>query len=372
MPIYLHKLKTHLFKAKILNLDPNSCKSDFLKRFGITGRQYNACQTLLQGKINSIKERRDLQIADLEEKIKACEAKLKRIRNPFTIHQKKRHLTCLQDKLAKLKRDREQNITRLCFGSKKLFHAQFALEENGFSSHSEWKEAWEKSRSSEFFVLGSKDEVCGNQSCSAFLQEDGTLSLRLRLPHVIAKSHGSYLVIPSIKFNYGHKDIVAALLAKQALCYRFKKDKKGWRVFVSVNTPPSPIITNEELGRIGIDINTNHLSLIETDRFGNPIYKETIPLCLNGKNTNQSKALIGDACKKIVDIAQKAKKPIVLEKLDFKQKKTSLKEKTTSYARMLSSFAYSSILSHIKSQERKDKESKSKKSTQLTPPSLVG
>lgn len=42
-----------------------------------------------------------------------------------------------------------------------------------------------------------------------------------------------------------------------------------------------------------------------------------------------------------------------MEKLDFKQIKATLREKGTSYARMLSSFAYSSILTHLKSRAQK-------------------
>ncbi len=345
------QVEHHLFKAKVLRTDPNTCKREFLKRFGITGRQYNACRITLQGKIESIKERNHLQIAELEEKIKALEIKVKKIRNPFTAHQKKRHLIRLKDKLESLKTDRDQNIIRLCFESKKLFHAQFALEENGFSHHEEWRAAWQQERKSEFFVLGSKDELSGNQSCTAFLQQDGTLSLRLRLPNSFALN--PYLLLPAVKFAYGHQEILAALSCGQALSYRCKRDEKGWRLFVSTEVPAPSLITNEYLGRIGVDINSNHLSLVETDRFGNPIHKETIPLCLTGKNTNQSKALIGEASKKIVEIAQRAKKPIVLEKLSFKEKKLSLREKTASYARMLSSFAYSSILTHIKSRAQK-------------------
>ena len=95
------------------------------------------------------------------------------------------------------------------------------------------------------------------------------------------------------------------------------------------------------------------LSLVEIDRFGNPIYKQTIPLNLYGKSKNQTKALIGEACKNIVKIAEETKKSLVVEKLDFKQKKSALREKNASYARMLSSFAYSSILTQLKSRAQK-------------------
>jgi IS605 OrfB family transposase len=349
------KVERHLFKAKMSNIDSNECKRQFLKQFGMTSRQYNACRSQLLGKIESIKERRKLQISELEEKTKGLESNIKKIKNPLTIHQKKRRLSSLKGKLANLKRDEAQNTIRLCFGSKKLFRAQFALKENGFSSHAEWKKAFEKQRSSQFFVLGSKDETSGNQSCVSLIEEDKTMTLRLRLPDAFAPQYGTYLVIPRVKFAYGHSEIVEALTSKQAISYRFKKDEKGWRVFVSINLIPPPTLSDEKQGAIGIDINSDHLSVVEIDRFGNFIHKQTVPLHLYGKSTNQAKALIGDACKKVVQIAEETKKPLVLEKLDFKQKKATLKEKDAKYARMLSSFAYSSILTHLKSRAQKQR-----------------
>jgi hypothetical protein len=47
-----------LFKAMILGIDPNTCKMTFLSALSITGRQYNACKTVLEGKISSIRIRR--------------------------------------------------------------------------------------------------------------------------------------------------------------------------------------------------------------------------------------------------------------------------------------------------------------------------
>ncbi|MDR3624352.1 MAG: IS200/IS605 family accessory protein TnpB-related protein [Chlamydiales bacterium] len=354
-----------LFKAIILGVDPNICKISFLSALDITARQFNACRIVLDGKIASVKERRDTQIIELQEQIKTLDTKVKKIKNLAVAHQKRRRLGQLNCKLAALKKDKEKGAVRLCFGSKKLFRAQFSLKENGFTTHDEWKQAWNAARYSEFFVLGSKDETSGNQSCTAYLNADGSLSLRLRLPYNLEARHGKYIFIPNVRFEYGHKQVVDTLLEckkrrelkdthfGQALSYRFKKDKKGWRVFVSVNLPNVPIITDPKFGVIGVDINNNHLAVVETDRFGNPIRKESIPLSLYGKSSHQAKAIIGNACKNIVQTAQITKKPVVVEELNFQKKKASLKEKHASYSRMLSSFAYSSIITHVKSRSAK-------------------
>ena len=136
----------------------------------------------------------------------------------------------------------------------------------------------------------------------------------------------------------------------QALTFRFKHDKKGWRVFISTSLPTPKWKTNKAKGVIGVDINTDHLAVVETDRFGNPLYKQTIPLNLYGKSKEQSLALIGDACAKVVSHAEKTLKPIILEDLDFSKKKQSLRETCSpEQSRKLSSFSYQAILTHLRS-----------------------
>ena len=63
---------------------------------------------------------------------------------------------------------------------------------------------WQDARRDEFFVLGSRDETAGCQLCVATVADDGTLTLRLRLPDCLAEQHGKYLVIAGVRFAYGH------------------------------------------------------------------------------------------------------------------------------------------------------------------------
>ena len=64
--------------------------------------------------------------------------------------------------------------------------------------------------SSQFFVLGSKDETAGCQGCVATVDPDGTITLRLRLPNACA-SRGKHVVLAGLRFRYGHQAVVAAL-----------------------------------------------------------------------------------------------------------------------------------------------------------------
>ena len=71
---------------------------------------------------------------------------------------------------------------------------------------------WQDARSNEFFVLGSRDETSGCQLCVASITDDGSLTLRLRMPDCLAKEYGKYLVIPGVRFAYGQEQVLAAFL----------------------------------------------------------------------------------------------------------------------------------------------------------------
>jgi IS605 OrfB family transposase len=323
-----------------------SCKNAFLKLYGITARQFNACRINLEGKIAACKAGLEQGIASLKQQIVSLDKKVQNLEKKpskhFVLHQKKRRLANLSCRLATLEEERKGGRIHLCFGGKKLFRAQFHLEKNGFTSQHAWQDCWKAKRSSEFFVLGSKDETAGNQTCTAYAK-DGSLCLRLRLPVALEAKYGKYLEIGNVTFAYGHEAVLASLNNPegQALSYRFKKDEKSWRVFVSTALKKTDPVSQDEYGAIGIDLNADQIAYIETDRFGNPLERKRFSWISNGKSKNQLRALTGDLCKTIINKAKKTKKPLVIEKLDFQKKKLSLKEKGCSkLSRLLSGFAY--------------------------------
>ena len=277
-----------------------------------------------------------------------------------------------------MKQDKATGRTRICFGSRKLFNAQFNLKANGYENLEQWKSDWLQSRNNQFILVGSKDETAGNQLCAAIRQKDGTFTLRVRMPDALVPKHEKYVVMNGVKFEYDQEVIEAVLFDNearrvlknlkrnkslvesyksygQAITYRFLRDDKGWRVFVSTARPEVPIKTLKHIGTIGLDLNANHVALVETDRFGNPIEIKTIPLNTYGKSKGQTEAIIGEAVKAIVEHSEKTLKPIVIEDLDFSQKKRLLKEnRSNQNARMLSSFVYSQFRAFLESRASKD------------------
>ena len=326
----------------------NECKSSYLKQYEITARHFNSLRVQLEGKISSARECQKNNIQNLKLQISALDHFLKKKAsrsNPKAVQQKRRRLFRLEAKLKRLEEDVAQNRVRLCFGSRRRFRAQYYLEANGYRDHKEWREDWMASRTNNIFLLGSKDETSGNQSATTTIQEDGNLSLRIRLPDAL-REHGKYLVIKDLHFSYGHELIVAALRSDLpvAITYRLVRDKKGWTILASFSVQRPPIISRKELGVIGVDLNSEHVAVIETDRYGNPIQHARLSLNTYGKSQNQAKALMGETAKELVDWALKAQKPIVMERLSFAEKKAELREMNhPRYARMLSSFAYNGI-----------------------------
>ena len=322
-----HRLLADISSGKT----PGELKNDYLVAFGITARQFNSLRVAVEGKIASIKKSLPTLIVGIKERVVSLTKKIKRLIKTKApsglIHQKKRQLGNLEHKLENTTQDYKNGTIRCCFGGKKLFNAQFALEENGYGSHEEWRKNWKKARSSELFFLGSKDEASRQPDLHSHIQPDQTIQLRIRLPNALAK-YGKYLILSGITFKYGKKELYSVLTSEtvQAITWRFKRDKKGWRIFASFDVQPAACTSQQNMGVIGLDINVDHLALVETDRFGNPVSNETIPYNLYGKSTDQAKAIIGDATAAAVAFAERTNKPLVFEKLDFQKKKTRPRE----------------------------------------------
>ena len=344
------RVEHKLFKELMVGGSVGKLKSVMMAEFGLTARQYNAIAIGLRGKISSIKERRSGLIK--EAKIRIARAKklvtklYKAEVGSEKLHQKKRRLATLVARLKTLKADHKAGKVRLCFGSKKLFRAQFYLEANGYQSHEAWRQEWQEARSSQFYVIGSKDESGGCVGCVATLQEDGSLNLRLRLPNILG---GKHLILEGLRFAYGQEQILESLKAGRAISYRFKRDVKGWRVLVSTGMAARPQVSRRQSGSIGVDINSDHLAVSETDRFGNLVKVKRVKCVTAGKSSNQTRATVGEAAKAVVAMALKQGKPIAIEKLDFSKKKAEAEGSDKRANKRLSSFAYSQVSTTIHS-----------------------
>ena len=352
-----------------------SMKRDCVREYGIPARMFNAVRVSLEGKVSGARESQLLHAETLKGLVRRAGKELAgavKKGDRHRVHQKMRRLDNLRSRLARVEADAAGGLVRLCFGGRKLWRKQHHLEANGYGSHAEWLAGWRAARDGEFFVLGSRDETGGCQLCVAAIAEDGSLTLRLRMPDCLAGEHGKYLVIEGVKFAYGHGQVLAALQSNlqanlefaecrrrdgegaaratslgQAISYRFKRDEKGWRVFVTTKMAPVPAVTDRRRGAIGVDLNAGHLAVTETDSSGNWLRSWRVPLVTYGRSSHQAEALTGDSVAGLVEHARQAGKPVVIERLDFKRKKAALEGASRGYSRMLSSFSYGKIKAYF-------------------------
>ena len=361
------RVQRNLFAEVAAGRSTTSLKSAYLERYGIPARMFNAVRVSLDGKISSVRETMALRRENLQRRIARAEEQVADAAEHGRldqVHHKKRRLANLRHRLSALEADIAADRLRLCFGSKRLWRKQRNLEANSYASHQEWLGEWRDARSDEFFVLGSRDETAGCQLCVATVADNGTLTLRLRMPDCLAVQHDKHLVIEGVWFAYGHEQVLAALGSNseyaayrrehgekaaratelgQAISYRFKRDGKGWRVFVTTNMMGVPVVTDQRLGAIGVDLNADHLAVAETDASGNCVNAWRTPLVTYGESQRKAEALIGDAVASVVNYAREVGKPVVIEKLDFRQKKAILEGQSRKYSRMLSSFSYGKV-----------------------------
>lgn len=350
------KIERDLYKDLEKGEKLNDLKKSYQIKYQINARQFNSIHLILKGKIASRKECYQRQIKDLEIKIKSLSKEINNLKKKvkkllpvcslnsqktdknkikFSLHQKKRKLKSCQDKLINLKKHKPSFI----FGGKKLWHSQYNLAENGYANHEQWLAEWQNYRSSNFTLVGSKDEINGNQNCQ--LLANGTL--KIRVPRCYESLFGKYFLIENIVFKYGQKEVEYALKNYQALTFRFVRKNDKWYVFCSLELSEVPYQTNYKNGMIGIDLNPSVIGWSYCDSEGNLKAKGQFKFNIQDKNKNQTKAIIGDIVKELVALASHYKCPIAIEKLDFSKKKITMKEEGVRYSRMLSNFAYSSF-----------------------------
>lgn len=350
------QIERDLFKDLSQDKKLNDLKKSYQIKYQINARQFNSIHLILKGKIASRKECYQRQIKELETRIKSLikeiqqlEKKVKNLapvcslnsqktdknKTKFSLHQKQRKLKSCQDKLTNLKNHKPS----LIFGGKKLWHSQYNLAENGYENHEQWLASWRSYRSSQFTLIGSKDETKGNQNCQ--LLADGTL--KIRVPRCYESIFGKYYLVENVHFPYGQKDVEYALNNSQALTFRFVRKEGKWYVFCTIELSEVPYQTNYKNGMIGIDLNPSVIGWSYCDQEGNLKAKGQFKINIQSKNKNQTQAIIGDIVKELVAIASHYKCPIAMEKLDFSKKKITMKEQGVRYSRMLSNFAYSSF-----------------------------
>lgn len=348
----LFRTAWRLFSCKT---DAKQTKRALMAKFPVKARFVNSAMNQAKAKMASLAEIRKTQKAVLSNRVKTLEDEIfkkteewkkwhetidwkrpdkgdcaENKRRKDVLYKKKNRLHRLKQKLECF----DKNNGRCCFGSRKLFLAQYHLKENGFKDHAEWKKAWRKARACSFFLIGSKDETQGNQLCQLTPKGNGRFFMKQRSIHKDDRT--DYCL--GLKIPYLAEQLEKNLEEGTAVSYQFVKNKKGWYIqpCVTIERKEAPQIE----GMIGIDINDGFFAVSGATKDGSFVQFEDIPfpkdLC---SNANASK--LKEAISSIFRKAEKLHYGIAIEDVNLSSKKSKTRRKgSKAYSRMLHCFPY--------------------------------
>lgn len=200
--------------------------------------------------------------------------------------------------------------------------------------------------------VGSSGETAGNQICQF---TPGIIpTLKIRVPYFLEEKFGQYVDLPLHKFNdKGREEILSAWAKNDALTYVFSKNKHDkWVVAITCKVYFKIESNDRNKGVLGLDINPGSIGWTSTNEHGNPVAWGQFNLDLHSCSTDQTVARLADAVTEITTRALAQNKPIAIEKLDFTEKKKTMKP-GRKYRRMLSGFAYSKFVQLLKARALK-------------------
>tara|TARA_B100000700_G_C14987870_1_gene829760 strand:+ start:100 stop:1752 length:1653 start_codon:yes stop_codon:yes gene_type:complete len=329
----------------------------------------------LKGMHDSIKSNRENYLFDKKDRLKEVDKEIKtlskkyhnlinnqqKIKNHNFDEDKEKLLTILRAKHQKrnnlinaINKLKDKNNYGVCFGTKKLMKQRHQLSTQ--EEINEWREKWQFKRHNQCMLVGSHDETQGNMNCQVYYnKKDDTFFMKIRVPYALEKIHGKYCEIKKLTIpTYLHRHLLREVEKhniksneKNALSFRFIKmnNDHQYRVLFTLNKDKKKIITPTNKGVIGVDINNDHFAIVETNQHGQLLSHQSIDYDLANKTKHQREAIIHEKINEIRDLALDKNKPIIIENLNFKQKRQQLyKEKNVDYKRMLSGFAYQKMI----------------------------
>ena len=336
--------------------------------FGVNKRYANSVINFVNGELKSAVEARKRHVEILDAKIKSVNETISDLNKRFYRHRKYVQFCEQQNKSIKYPENTKNSQVKKLVSSRKKPEFDDACPINGRQHGKTYLQLAkfqlnQKKRQLKMYLdrkatvlkigvkvnlgnlgkisfIGSTNETGSNQICQF---EPGIIPvLKIRVPYFLEASFGEYIQLPLYKFNkHGADQINTSWALNRALSYVFSKNKKGkWVVAIMTAVDFSINSNNSSLGCIGLDINPGSIGWCATSEHGNPIAWGKVNLDLHSCSSQQTESRLSEAITKITQRALASNKPIVIEKLDFSQKKKQFK-RGRKYNRMLSGFAYS-------------------------------
>ena len=266
----------------------------------------------------------DKKIRELKNRLKQLKFGLKRAEN----------------KLDKLKNNLPK---RVCFGGKDFFKKLHTTD----IGYTKWKEELNYRRNKQMLISGRKDAKQGN---FVFRYNNNTLSL--------TSIDKKTIEINNVYFPYEQEYVDYALNNndnfKTAVAWEIV-DKVEYYIFKCIVTLPDNEYVNysKKNGIVSIDINVDHIAVTNLNSQGSILDTYILKYDLEGKSSNQSKWILENTIKELIDICVEKNKPLAIEDLNTEDSKAKLIYGNAKRNRKFSMFAYSSITNMIYSRASK-------------------
>ena len=363
-----HRIKNyHIKNGKITQEDKNIIYAQLKEEFNLTTRAIDAIMSNMLGRYEAIKELKKFERKSLERKISTLEKELTRLKDERTlqrinlnnnlkdfnfvkyknlkikIYWKQNRLNTKKQKLKNLETEIETSKYKVCFGTKKLLQKDYRK--------------FIKKRDSEIYFLGRAGEKsCNNNFQVEYSSKTNQFYFRIRKEIDLDNDKFVYG-----QFNFNNKNYTNLLknllrTKESALTYRIKvKDNKVLlQIIYNFEHNKDLCVTRNSNGVVGVDFNKGFVSVSETNKYGNLI--NTFNIDYQYSKGNQTTNDFQCIATKLKDYCLNTGKDLVIEKLNFTEKKDSLISKRgKKYNEMLSSLAYSKFDSIITSKCAKNR-----------------
>lgn len=363
---HVFRVVWHIYKNhnKSFGMNESKFTTYLCNRFDIVSRVANSIVTDVKARYKSMLELQKTQNNELKTKIKTLTRECDKLKEKLNKNKEKARdnqltekqlqwyrndklrLYALQQRINKSKNRFDQresrlkdNIVDICFGTKKLFKAQYHLEKSGFPSHKHWKDKFHKEKNKNILIVGDKNQLSGNGilqlAYNQHINKVPEFSIKLR---DFNKPKKYYEGICTFKHKF-LRDVLCDNIVSQdrlhGVTYRFvfRGSKCYLQALIIINriqcVHARTWMTRSTYGVIGLDFNSGHIDAVETDRHGNIVDIKQYKLKYHGSG-NKADNEVCHIVKQIVQNAQNKGKDIVQESLNFQSKKGKTK-KSRSY-----------------------------------------
>ena len=307
-------------RSRRVKFNQSSWNSHIQEKYGLSKRYANGVIALARGKTASAKECRKRQIKQLESRVKSAKDWVTRATKKIKLARKfygkknwqssKKGCNFPLSSNLKTRKTNWYHLRRCLHHKKRYIHRI----ENQIKHLKSAKIRVKVSRGA-VFIVGSKDESYGNQTC----QWSGD-TIKLRVPGCLEAKFGKY--VTSKIGSFSRK--INRLPNSGAKTWHFYRKDNRWVVAVQFTPAAVDKVSREiQYGVLGIDLNPSSIGWAYVDGQGNLKAQGTLPF-QTGLPTGKQDAQIVDVCLKFAALARSFQGPYSVRKLRFFDQESSI------------------------------------------------